>query len=405
MGNWSCRYENEKKYVVFQEDSIIKEFNSVAFGMLMNNSISCLVPCSVSQTDNKRCVFFNVSSLQSFNDYFKNETTFEFVSDLFLDICTSVIKLRRYMIEPNDIVLDYDKMYITSSAEVKFLINPLWRESNTPDCKAVFRNIIVNLKLNNRDSQHIGAMLALLNKKDFSIDNFFEDMKKMNDPRNADSGRFDSQLNGGLSVYSLEHITAGTEGRALKNNQVKHAADIKESAESSADSYDKNEKNPKSGLWIGKLFSRKKQGVAERVSAMDGLAVPGQDNIGIGRSSVSESDATVIESNDDATDILTEGGKYPKLFNRSAGTAVSIDRDIFRIGRDPSLGLEYIISSKQVSHHHATIKFKKNSYYIVDENSTNHIYVNGKKIQAGCDFRLNSGDTIRIGSEEFVFEK
>ena len=103
------------------------------------------------------------------------------------------------------------------------------------------------------------------------------------------------------------------------------------------------------------------------------------------------------------TVILTESEPVPKLINKSTRSAVSIDKDIYRIGRDPNRN-DLVLSAKLVSHNHAFIKLKKGSYYIVDDNSTNHVFVNGKTIPVNSEFRLSNGDVIKIGSEEFIFE-
>lgn len=406
MGKWYTRSDNEKNYVVFEENDISREFNNVALGMLLNNSISSLVPCLISQTDNKRCVSYNVSDFQNFQEYLDKETTFDFFFALFTDMCSSIIKLRRYMIDAGSLILDFDKMYIdVSAAKIKFLIKPLWNDDAYVDLRNFFRNVIVNLKLSKNDSQRIGAILSMLNKKEFSIDAFYDDIRNLDNnciTASKHIHNYESQ------PVHLPEITVSKPAAATvtipkqtEYEQCNHTEPQSCKSET--------EKSSKQNSWLNKLFSKKKTSESKnrKSSSMDGLAIPGQDDYGVLEVSVplvtDGSDVTQIEADDDMTVILTESEPVPKLINKSTRSAVSIDKDIYRIGRDPNRN-DLVLSAKLVSHNHAFIKLKKRSYYIVDDNSTNHVFVNGKTIPVNSEFRLSNGDVIKIGSEEFIFE-
>ena len=38
-------------------------------------------------------------------------------------------------------------------------------------------------------------------------------------------------------------------------------------------------------------------------------------------------------------------------------------------------------------------------------NSTNHTYVNNQMIQSGVEVKLNDGDEVKLGNEEFEFKE
>lgn len=404
MGNWSTKSVNEKKYVIFEENDISRQFNSVAFGMLMNNNISCLVPCSVSQTDNTRIVSYNVSGYQNFQEYLDKETSFDFFYSLFMDLCTSLLQLRRYMLDTCSLILDFDKMYIdASAAKIKLLTDPLWKEGGNDDLRTFFRNIIVNLKLGKNDTQRIGIILSMLNKKDFSIDAFWKDLKDINNISASEESEAETHCDNKPS-YDFSSQESFTHS-SLPQSPVSVQPYIPDEPQPVSD------KNTKSGGWLNKLFTKKKASESKNdkiSSSMDGLAIPGQDNSSTGSAAVPSfadrgSDVTVIEGDDDMTEVLCESKPIPKLINKASHSAVAVDKNVFRIGRDPN-GNDFVISTKLVSHHHAIIKAKKDLYYIIDDNSTNHVFVNGKVIPVNSEVRLKSGDIIKIGSEEFIFE-
>lgn len=416
MGTWYNRSDNERKYIIFEEDNINIEFNSVAFGMLMNNNILSLIPCSVSQTDNKRTVVYNVSSYQKFQDFLEQETTFEFIHSLFTDMCNSVIMLRRYMINTENLIFDEDKMYIDLAAsKIKFLVSPLRNGNGPVDLRAVFRNVIVNLKLNKRDTQNVGAILSMLNKTEFSPETFLEDLKSFGKSSGAAYRSFYNTGSAHSEKNNAEYSARNLLSQDIRRDIYKQPDTSKaENKHTELPQTTQNQDNKKNGSIIGKLFSKKKQSLNEKVSSMDGLAIPGKEDTGCqafnkipaeaADKKIPDNDVTMLEEDNDVTVLLSEARPCPRLINKATNETVSIEKDFFRIGRDSSRGLDLIINTKLVSHYHATIIFKNDLYYIIDENSTNHVFVNGQIIPVKSEFLLNIGDTVKIGSEEFIFE-
>lgn len=45
------------------------------------------------------------------------------------------------------------------------------------------------------------------------------------------------------------------------------------------------------------------------------------------------------------------------------------------------------------------------TYYIRDNHSTNHTYVNGRMVQVDQEERLKDGDQILLGNESFEFKE
>ena len=68
------------------------------------------------------------------------------------------------------------------------------------------------------------------------------------------------------------------------------------------------------------------------------------------------------------------------------------------IGRGP--GNTVVLNHPQVSGKHARLERSGNTYRIVDQNSTNHVYVNGQRVTNSL---LRPQDVIRIGPYELIF--
>jgi len=70
-----------------------------------------------------------------------------------------------------------------------------------------------------------------------------------------------------------------------------------------------------------------------------------------------------------------------------------------RLGRN--LDNDIVISSDRASRYHAEIVCQENEWLIVDQNSRNGVWLNGRKIVVPTE--LKAGDRIRIGKQEFTF--
>ena len=89
------------------------------------------------------------------------------------------------------------------------------------------------------------------------------------------------------------------------------------------------------------------------------------------------------------------GGRLVSLVD---GKEYSIPEDGIIIGRDASCAV--VVAQSEVSRHHARISPAQNGYLLVDQ-STNGVYVNGERVQGSQG--LSRSDVIRIGSEDFRF--
>ena len=80
------------------------------------------------------------------------------------------------------------------------------------------------------------------------------------------------------------------------------------------------------------------------------------------------------------------------------GRRYQLDQPVLRIGRDSSNPIR--VSDNEISRQHAEIRSEQNEYKIVDLNSSNGTYVNGRRV---TEAKLSSGDRIQVGQSVFVF--
>jgi pSer/pThr/pTyr-binding forkhead associated (FHA) protein len=82
---------------------------------------------------------------------------------------------------------------------------------------------------------------------------------------------------------------------------------------------------------------------------------------------------------------------------------VDINKPVFRIGKEKSYVDYFVANNNAVSRIHADIVKRGESFYIKDNNSTNHTFVNGKMIDKNEEIEIFDGDAIMLANEGFEF--
>lgn len=93
----------------------------------------------------------------------------------------------------------------------------------------------------------------------------------------------------------------------------------------------------------------------------------------------------------------------PCLVRVRNGERISINKPVFRIGKEKSYVDYFIADNTAISRSHANIHTENGEYYIEDTNSTNHTYVNGRLINSNVKTKITDGDKIRLANEDFTF--
>lgn len=89
------------------------------------------------------------------------------------------------------------------------------------------------------------------------------------------------------------------------------------------------------------------------------------------------------------------------LFRVSNGEQISITSAVFKIGKSDADNNYAIVDNSAISRKHAEILLKNNVYYLIDCNSTNGVYINGRKIKPAVEYKIKKGDKIKFANEEF----
>ena len=116
---------------------------------------------------------------------------------------------------------------------------------------------------------------------------------------------------------------------------------------------------------------------------------------------------TVLGDNFGGTTVLgfdePDEPTFPVLIREKNEESFSVDKPVFRIGTEQKYCDLFIRDNNYISRSHADIVTRDDRYYIIDRNSTNRTFVDGKVIPAEKEVEIFPGTKIRLANEDFTF--
>ncbi len=93
----------------------------------------------------------------------------------------------------------------------------------------------------------------------------------------------------------------------------------------------------------------------------------------------------------------------PTLIRKRNNERIRIDSPVFRIGRDSGFNNYAVTDNRYVGHTHCHIVSRGGEFFLVDDNSKNHTYLDGQQIPPSTEIKLSHGQKFRLSDEEFEF--
>ena len=141
-----------------------------------------------------------------------------------------------------------------------------------------------------------------------------------------------------------------------------------------------------------------------------GLLDDNDEATGLLNNSDDDDDATGLLTNsgdeDEATGLLVENNanvRFPTLFRVLTEETISINKPVFRLGKERSYVDYFVTNNIAVSRSHADIITRGNKYFVKDLNSKNRTYINDQELPIHMEVEIHDGDRLKLGNEEFVF--
>lgn len=127
----------------------------------------------------------------------------------------------------------------------------------------------------------------------------------------------------------------------------------------------------------------------------------------------------VMQGSMDGTTVLSDDGisvqqiqqmqpvnyHFASLTRQVTGEKIELGKPSFVLGKNPEKSDYAVADNTNISRVHAVIIMRNGRYYVMDQNSTNGTFINGRIIKAGQETEILPGDCLMLANEEFIFNE
>lgn len=440
------------------------EIDTMSLGMITNNHIQGLAKTVFTQMDTTKYLKYDVSAKVSASQVFSGIVNKKQLLTLFSSLMDTVMLMEEYMIDESMLLLDMNHIYMNVvTNEIIFICLPIQETGKGKEgIRSFIKNVLFSVQFSEKENnEYIAKIMNYMNlNQTFSLQEF----KKLITGLMKDSvserpvvkqpvhlPKEDKKISKPIKneVLHIDEIKEEKkdlikEPEKIDEKQMslfyllqhfsKENAAVYKAQKAEKKNAEKKERTREDDLDI--LFGHKENKADNSINAgfaipgqemsYQAFAVPGQEKVYSEKvyqeQSYQEQEIHVAEMPKgqemdfgDTVYLEEEGyeettyledekveNNLPYLMRRTTKEKVFIDRDFFKIGQD-AIYADYCIKNPAVSHKHACIIKRENEYFIVDTNSKNHTYINGRKIQSNTEAKLEHGVKINFAKEEFEF--
>lgn len=170
------------------------------------------------------------------------------------------------------------------------------------------------------------------------------------------------------------------------------------------------------GNAIEKYISREERAV---VNVLKNKAVTMQQQIMQQQTMQQQIMQQVMQGSMDGTTVLSDDGisvqqiqqmqpvnyHFASLTRQVTGEKIELGKPSFVLGKNPEKSDHAVADNTNISRVHAVITTRNGRYYVMDQNSTNGTFINGRIIKAGQETEILPGDCLMLANEEFIFNE
>ena len=161
------------------------------------------------------------------------------------------------------------------------------------------------------------------------------------------------------------------------------------------------------GNAIEKYISREERAV---VNVLKNKAVTMQQQIMQQQTMQGSMDGTTVLSDDGISvqqiqQMQPVNYHFASLTRQVTGEKIELGKPSFMLGKNPEKSDYAVADNTNISRVHAVITMRNGRYYVMDQNSTNGTFINGRIIKAGQETEILPGDCLMLANEEFIFNE
>ena len=385
-----------------------ERLDQLAMGMLTHNRIPGILPVNSLLADGTCVVRFPVSSLTALMGYWGGAMGRRKLMAFLVSFCRAVLECQEYMLDPGQILLAWDQVFVEPlSGEARLAYLPVMEGGAQQPAPEVFLQDLLQRTTfaPDEDSSHIPVLLNAVHMPNFSVEAFYDQLKKLA----AEPKRSAAPQPVRPAAHDGEKAKKGLFGFGGKTEKGSSASAGRAAG---GPVFAVPGMEPGEGAGAGKeksgLFGKRPEDVqpARPVQPVPRPVRPVQAARGGG--------GTVLLAGDGAARTVSledmeqqprqpeaAGGKLV-LVRRLTGERAVIDKPIFHVGRESRV-VDFCLTGGRnwVGTDHAYFLQKPDGVYLVDNNSLNHTWLNGRQLVSNQPSIVRPGDVVKMADEEF----
>lgn len=321
-------------------------------------------------------------------------------------------KIEANQLDLNALVLNLNHVFINKmTREVWFLYAPTVKKSGEVDVRGFLESIVYSVKPNEKDDQEFISrfMYFLRGEKEIAMEKIESYIAR----EDSSVVRLIRKQTGGQSGFitnKMQHYVEHYEKKDSDENATELMENPQEGADEEATGlldggsrYEAFEANVEEDEATGLL----QEGTDWQDDEATGLLeedADWQDDEATGV--LHDNDAVPLPTDCEGTVLLNENAssaRFHTLYRVSNEERISINKPVFRLGKEKSYVDYFVTNNVAVSRSHADLITRGDKCFVMDLNSKNHTYINDEMIPANCEIEIHDEDRLRLGNEEFIF--
>lgn len=296
-------------------------------------------------------------------------------------VVVAVQKLKANDMPINNLVMSIQNVYINEiTREVQFLYVPIAEKQNNSNLIEFIENIVYSVKpADDKDTDFVSRFIYYFKAlKPFDINKVEKFVAK--EDRSV--------------VNTIKKQNAGQSG--FMTDKPQHYYDHYNGESESSVGYEPT----------GLLDEDEATGLLDEDEATGLLSEENDEATGL-LNDEDEATGLLTSDNSDDTALLYENNvnvHYPTLYRVLTEETISVNKPVYRLGKEKSYVDYFVTNNIAVSRSHADIITRGKQYFVKDLNSKNHTYINGKELPVHCEIEIHDGDNLKLGNEEFIFK-
>ena len=360
------------EYLLKSNDRI----DNLTLGMMVNNDIEGFLPVQPVQVENDRYFRYDITGLVTMKEYLGEYVKKDRLLKVFYGIANTIRESSEYMINWTSFSLERKEIYVNpENGDVRLLCLPLLTVINDGNICNFFKNVLFSSQFDlDENGDYVGKLITFLNPKSYTLDKFIyelEDMlglehKEVVEEEDEEDTTVEAETEEDKSDADVEKEPAeDTEQEAANDDDTEIQPELEENIAETSD----------------EVIDEK---VTEETIETD--EVSGRD-----------------AETEEVPPTVSKPEIEPYLIRLSNNQEIKIDKDSFYIGKDEK-NVDYCISDNlAIDDKHAYIIRHGKEYFVVDNNSKNHTYLNRVLIGTDEEIFIPHGAQLRFADEDFEF--